>query len=287
MQFKYKSMKEKPEIKNALSIDFEDWFHGMLQVNYTEWGKYESRLRKNLDFILNLLKTSNTKATFFILSHIAEKFPQMVEEIARDGHEVASHGYHHRPIFEQTPQEFKDDVSRSKDMIEGIIKDRIVGYRAPFFSVRKDTLWALDVLGEVGFEYDSSVFPTKNFLYGIPDAPLRPYRVNNGKMVEFPLSVVKILGRALPVSGGFYMRSLPYFVTKLGLRFYGHKGWPAVVYLHPWEVDVDKPKIPMLLPFKWRLIYEYNIAKMKKKFEALIGDFEFTTIKETLSTYEV
>lgn len=280
-------MKEKPEIKNALSIDLEDWYHGMLQVNYTEWDKYESRLRKNLDFILDLLKVSHTKATFFILGHIAEKFPEFVKDIAMDGHEVANHGYYHRPIFEQTQEEFKNDVSCSKIIIENIIKKEVTGYRAPFFSVREDTLWALDVLNDLGFKYDSSVFPTKNFLYGIPDAPLRPYRVNKSDLIEFPLSVVKILGVTVPVSGGFYMRLLPYWVTKLGLRFYRHKEWPAVIYLHPWELDVDKPKIPVKLPFKWKMIYEYNIEKMKTKFELLLKDFEFTTIEETLSAYKV
>ena len=285
MQFKFKAMKKKSNTKHALSVDIEDWYHGVIQIKHTEWHKYENRLEKNLDFILRLFRDRNIKATFFILGYIADKFPRLVERIMKDGHEIASHGYYHRPIFEKTKEEFRDDVARSKKAIEAISNVRVKGYRAPIFSVRKDTLWALDILSDLGFEYDSSIFPTKNFMYGIPDAPLRPYRVKGGNIIEFPLSVIRILNTNFPISGGFYLRVLPYIFTKMGLFLYERKGWPAVIYMHPWELDVDKPKIDLALPLKWKIIYEYNIDKMQRKFKSLIKDFEFTTMNEVLAFY--
>lgn len=274
----------KAEVKNALSIDLEDWYHGVLQIDYANWHQYENRLEKNLITILNLLNKYHTQATFFILGHIADKFPGFVKLIAENGHEIASHGYNHRPIFEQTPQEFKEDVLRSKKVIESLTNVAIEGYRAPFFSVTKKSLWALNILKELDFKYDSSIFPTKNFLYGIPDAPQAIYRIKENGLIEFPLSVVKVLGANLPISGGFYLRTLPYSLMKLGLLSYNHKGYPAIIYIHPWELDVDKPKIPIRLPRKWRFIYEHNTGnKFKNKFELLMKDFKFTSISEVLN----
>lgn len=267
-------------MKNALSIDVEDWYQGMLNVPSDKWVFYEGRLEKGMDIVMNLLNSRGIKATFFVLGYAAEKYPKTIKEIAKNGHEVASHGYSHRPAFAQTPQEFKDDVLRSKGILEGIINARVTGYRAPFFSITKNSLWALEILNELGFLYDSSVFPVKNFLYGIPDAPHTVYRPVQGGLIEFPLSVIRRLGMNIPVCGGFYMRAMPYNFIKYGISSFNRAGGPAVIYLHPWELDEEKPKIP--LPLKWKIIHEYNIAAMKKKFQRLLDDFQFTTISEVL-----
>ncbi len=267
-------------IRNALSIDLEDWYQGMLQVNYGDWNKYEDRLSASVDKILNLLSSQGRKATFFTLGYIAERHPEIIRQVAQAGHEIASHGYAHRPVYAQTPEEFRDDVIRSKKIIEAISATEIIGYRAPFFSITKKSLWALGILQELGFKYDSSIFPTRNFLYGIPDAPQTIYRPDTEGLIEFPLSVLRIRGLNLPVCGGFYLRTLPYFISAYGIRQLNRRGWPAIIYLHPWELDTDKPKIPYGL--KWRIIYDHNIAKTENKFRCLLKNFEFTTIREVL-----
>ena len=271
----------KPEIKNAMSVDLEDWYSGMLQIKHTDWHLYEHRLERNLVMITELFDRYNIKATFFVLGYIAEKFPALINMIAEKGHEIASHGYNHRPVFTLTRQEFKEDALRAKKTIEDASGVKVSGYRAPFFSIRKDTLWALDILKEIGFNYDSSIFPTKNFLYGIPDAPHTIYRINGNGLIEFPLSVVKKSGVTIPICGGFYMRALPYKVTKWGISYFNRTKGSAVIYLHPWELDIDKPKIKMKL--KWKIIHEYNIHTMRRKLEQLLKDFQFATMKEVIS----
>jgi len=267
-------------MKNALSVDLEDWYNGILQIRYTDWHLYEHRLEKNLSKIIELLDRHNIRATFFVLGYIAEKFPSLVKMIAEKGHEIASHGYNHRPVFTLSSQEFREDVLRAKKIIEDVSGIKVSGYRAPFFSIRKDSLWALDILKETGFVYDSSIFPVKNFLYGIPDAPRKIYKIEGNGLIEFPLSVVGSSGMVMPVCGGFYMRAMPYNMIKWGLSYFNKKHGPAIVYLHPWELDIDKPKIKMKL--KWKIIHEYNIGSMGNKLERLVKDFQFTSIKEVL-----
>lgn len=268
------------EPKNALSIDLEDWYQGILQIKYSDWQLYENRLEKNVGELLRLLKVHNIKATFFVLGYIAQTFPGIVKSIASEGHEIASHGYSHRPIFEQSPEEFKEDVYRSKKVLEEAGGVSVKGYRAPFFSIRKDTLWALDILQQLGFEYDSSIFPIKNFLYGIPDAPHTMYKTGRGGLIEFPLTVIKRSGVTIPVCGGFYMRAMPYGLLKWGLASFNRSKGPGIIYLHPWELDCNKPKLPMAL--KWKIIHEYNINTMKRKLERLLEDFRFTTVGEVI-----
>jgi len=268
------------KIKNALSIDVEDWYQGILQVKQEDWPKYENRVKHGLDNILTILDAHKIKATFFILGYLAEKQPGIVSMISGAGHEIASHGYWHKLVYRLTPQEFREDVTRSKVAIESITKKKVRGYRAPFFSIVKDSLWALEILNDLGFDYDSSIFPMKNFLYGIPDADGNIYKISGTNMTEFPLSVLKISGFRFPVCGGFYLRSLPYWISACGIRSFNRKGHPAVVYMHPWELDRAKPKIPMGL--KWKFIHEYNIATMENKLKLLVKDFYFTSIEEVL-----
>jgi polysaccharide deacetylase family protein (PEP-CTERM system associated) len=273
---------KKAKVINAFSIDFEDWYQGVLQINYSDWPRYQSRIERNLITILELLSKHCIRATFFILGYIADKFPEFVKLIAANGHEIASHGYYHRPVFEQTPEEFRQDVLRSKKIIESVAGVAVQGYRAPFFSITKKTLWALNILKEAGFKYDSSIFPTKNFLYGIPDAPQTIYKAGEDGLIEFPLSVIKRSGITVPVCGGFYMRMLPYALIKWGISSFNRTRGPAVIYLHPWELDLEKPKINIPMPLKWKIIYGCNIKTMKKKIEQLMREFRFTTISEVL-----
>lgn len=270
------------QFKNALSVDVEDWFQGMLGVNYREWANFQPRLEISLNKILGILRARSLKATFFVLGYIAHKQPDIIKRISDEGHEIACHGYAHKLVYSQSKEEFRQDVSAAKEAIEKVIKRKIYGFRAPFFSITRDSLWALDILAELGFTYDSSIFPVKNFLYGIPEAPQTIYRAGTaGKIIEFPLSVVKIKKLRLPVCGGFYLRCLPYALCSWGIKHFNKEGWPAVVYLHPWEMDIEKPRLQMGL--KWRIIHECNINKMQEKFERLIKDFSFTTISGVLN----
>ena len=269
------------QFKNALSIDVEDWFQGVLAIKYSEWENYPSRLETCLFRILDILRSYSVKATFFVLGYTAERHPDIIRQIAREGHEIACHGYAHRLIYTQSKEEFRRDTLMAKEAIEKIAETKVKGFRAPFFSITSKSIWALDILAELGFSYDSSVFPVKNFLYGIPDAPHTIYAIGTNGLVEFPLSVVKVAGFKLPICGGFYLRSLPYIVTKYGIKHFNQKGYPVVIYMHPWEIDIEKPKVSMRL--KWKIIHEYNIGKMQKKFESLIKDFSFTTISEVLN----
>jgi polysaccharide deacetylase family protein (PEP-CTERM system associated) len=270
---------ETPKVRNALSFDVEEWYQGMLQVDPGEWPRYEDRLAYSLDQILKLLAEKQVKATFFVLGYVAEKQPALVGQIIRGGHELASHGYQHRLVYRQSPEEFRDDVSRSKKILESISGCRVKGYRAPFFSVTKKSLWALRVLEELGFEYDSSVFPTSNFLYGIPDAPRFIYKA--GGIAEFPLSVARAGRFNFPACGGFYLRALPYWLSRYGIRSFNRQGEPAVVYLHPWEIDADKPRIAMKP--KWKLIHEYNINTARGKLSRLLCHFSFGPLSEVLN----
>lgn len=275
-----RSEKMPPKIKNALSIDVEDWYQGLLQMPNSDWPKQQDRLSANITKILDILATCQVKATFFVLGCVADKHPEIIGQIVKGGHELASHGFGHQLVYRQSPAQFRDDVKRSKELIENAANVKIRGYRAPFFSITKDCLWAFDILNDLGFSYDSSVFPAKNFLYGMPDAPSTPYKIDKTDMLEFPLSVLKIANLRLPVCGGFYLRTLPYPVTKFGINRFNNKGRPAIIYMHPWEVDPGKPSIPMSL--KWKLIHEFNIAAMENKFRRLLKDFSFTTISEVL-----
>ena len=267
-------------VRNALSIDVEDWYQGLLQMPSSDWPRQEDRLGASLTRILDILAASQVKATFFVLGFAVEKHPEIVRQIVKGGHELASHGYRHQLVYRQSPAQFRDDVLRSKELIEDAANLKVLGYRAPFFSITKECLWAFDILNDLGFSYDSSVFPAKNFLYGMPDAPSTPYKIEKTGMLEFPLSVLKIANFRLPVCGGFYLRSMPYVITRCGIKHFNNKGQPAVIYMHPWEIDTGKPRIPMSL--KWKLVHEFNISAMENKFRRLLKDFSFTTISEVL-----
>ncbi len=275
-------------MNNALTFDVEEYFHaeafaGLLRPE--EWPKLESRVVDTTQRLLDILDYAGTQATFFVLGWVAERHPALVREIDERGHEVACHGYAHRMIHRQTPQEFAEDILRAKATLEATVGTAIVGYRAPTFSVLRRTLWSLDVLAEAGFRYDSSIFPIRHDRYGIPGAPRFPYRVrtpNGAEMAELPLSTATVLGWRLPVAGGGYFRLAPYRLTRRAIRRLNEvEGQPAVVYLHPWEIDVAQPRLRV--GWLTRLRHSVNVEKTETKLRRLLAEFSFAPAADVLA----
>jgi len=273
--------------KNILQIDVEDWY---CDLDINEWGGYENRVVLATDKILSILKETDNKATFFILGYVAEKFPELVKKIEKQGHEIASHGYSHKRITLQTQEDFEKDLLKSIAILEKITGKKIKGYRAPQFTIIKETLWAIDILKKHGLEYDSSVFPVRTPLYGIPDAPLYPYAIGNKQdkdvskdFLEVPLSVYKIpfIKKNIPIAGGFYLRFFPYFFLNYAIKKINKSGNVAVCYIHPWELDIGMPKINK---FKW--YHYYNIKSAEHKFRKLLKDFKFISTEDWIEIFK-
>ena len=256
-----------------LTIDLEDWFqvYNFSEIiKFGDWDKQESRIVNNTHKILNLLEAYNTKATFFVLGWNAEKFPELVKEVKDKGHEIACHGYNHKPIFLMTKEEFSEDLNKAINAIKKATGVRPIGYRAPSFSIVKKTLWALDILREKGFKYDSSMVPVSHPDYGIKGIPKKPFEIKG--ILEIPMTTTY----GLPVGGG-YFRVYPYWLTKLLLR----KNKNAVFYIHPWELDPGIPRYK--LPLQKRFRHYIGLKKTGKKFKKLLRDFSFTKMDERLS----
>jgi polysaccharide deacetylase family protein (PEP-CTERM system associated) len=275
-------------IHNLLTIDVEDWFHtSALEpfINRQKWHELESKVEKNVRLILSLLEEHHTRATFFILAWVAERYPTLVREIASLGHEIASHGYQHRLIYQLSPETFREYVLRSKQILEDITGTAISGYRATSFSIVKSTLWALDIIKEAGFIYDSSMFPIRHDIYGIDGIPTAPFIHPNG-LIEIPPSTVRLLGRNIPLAGGGYFRLYPYWLTRKAIRWLNQRGRPAVVYLHPWELDPSCPRINWA---DWRTRFRQyvNLAKTEPSLRKLLKDFRFSSVWEYLQTSDL
>jgi len=272
---------------NAMTVDVEDYFQVAAfseSISTSSWSKYESRVESNTIRILDLFDHKNIKATFFVLGWVAERSPALVNEIFNRGHEVASHGYSHQLIYKQDKEIFYDETKRSKDLLEDIINHKIEGYRAASYSITKQSLWALDVLTDIGFSYDSSIVPVHHDLYGIADSPRIPHVLTapNGKtIIEFPPSTLSLPGMNLPVSGGGYFRLYPFWFSKASLKWVNrHDEIPFIFYLHPWEIDPDQPK----MNGKWfsRFRHYNNLDKCFNRLDKLVDTFEFTTTKNVL-----
>ena len=267
---------------NALTIDVEDYYHVSAfepVARFEDWDRYESRVERNTRRILDLLEDHQTRATFFVLGWIAERRPKLIREIQERGHEVASHGYSHRRIFTQTPDQFREETRRSKRILEDIIGRPIIGYRAASYSITMQSLWALEILVEEGFRYDSSIFPIFQDRYGIPGYPRFPHRVqvNGGSLMEYPLSTVRIGGINVPIAGGGYLRLFPYGLTRWGLRGINEREkQPAIVYLHPWEIDPDQPRIHGGLLSRFR--HYVNLDGTEAKLISLLKEFKFESL---------
>lgn len=269
--------------RHCLSFDVEEHF----QVSAFEspmrrrhWEQYESRVEANTDRLLGVLEQTGMRATFFVLGWLAERYPSLVRRIASAGHEIASHGYAHELITSQTPTAFREDIRRAKGILESIVLEPVLGYRAPSFSITKDTMWATQILVEEGYVYDSSIFPVFHDRYGVPSANPEVHQIltSSGLLWEVPPSTVKYMGVRLPVAGGGYFRLYPYVILRALLRKLEGEGSPLVMYMHPWEFDPDQPRMEGSLVSRMR--HYLNLDKTEIRLRALLQDFSFAPIRE-------
>ena len=276
-------------MQNAFTVDVEDYYHVEAFKNVigrSDWSRYESRVERNVEEILLILESSGTKGTFFVLGDVAKRYPKLVQRISEAGHEIASHGMYHSLVYKQSREEFSSETLNSKALLEDICQQAVIGYRAATYSITRKSLWALDVLVEAGFRYDSSIFPMRHDRYGIPDANPYPHqlRTPGGNMlVEFPISVWKQNMFKIPVAGGGYFRLFPYSVTRFVLGRINAVGKPFVFYTHPWEVDSGQPRITGVSALS-KFRHYININKTKDRLRKLINDFPFTTMQEVLAS---
>jgi polysaccharide deacetylase family protein (PEP-CTERM system associated) len=276
---------------NVLSVDVEDYFQVEAfskQIAYSDWGSHSFRVEQNTDTVLELFAENNVRGTFFILGWVAERLPHIIQRIAMAGHEIACHGFAHQHIRKQTPEQFRMDIRKARQQLENEAGQAVHAYRAPSFSIVRETLWALDVLAEEGFLVDSSIFPASHDIYGIKDAPRFPHwkKTTKGNMLfEFPPSTMRLFNRNSGVGGGGYLRILPYSYTRKILRHINEsEHQPAMVYFHPWEFDPGQPRISAGM--RSRLRHYTNLSAMKKKVEHLLQDFRFGTLTEVCRELE-
>jgi len=274
---------------NALTVDVEDYFHPNAMDGVSEpaqWDGLPQRVEANTYHLLDVLSDCNTRATFFVLGWVAERWPQLIVAIARRGHEVACHGFAHRLTYRLGPDRFRADAVRARHVLEDALGAPVMGFRAASYSIIADTLWALDILIELGFEYDSSIFPIRHDLYGIPDFSRSPVRVRRptGEIVEIPPSTVRLLGHNWPVAGGGYLRLLPYWVTRYAIhRLNRREAAPAMVYVHPWELDPAQPRLPARWGARFR---QYsNLRATERRLRQLLREFQFAPIREAFRPY--
>jgi polysaccharide deacetylase family protein (PEP-CTERM system associated) len=270
-------------IINAFSVDVEDYFHVealAAVIDRDSWGEREYRAEANTRRCLELLAEHKVRATFFVLGWVAKRSPELVRDIHAAGHEVACHGLTHQLVYRQSPQTFRNETVEAKQRLEDATGNRVRGYRAATYSITKMSLWALDVLDEIGFAYDSSIFPIHHDLYGIPDAPRFKHRPRAGQLLEVPITTVDILGQRLPCGGGGYFRLLPYSLFRAGIRRVNmHDRQAAVFYCHPWEIDPGQPRIKGL-SVKSRFRHYTNLSKMEHRLRRLLSDFRWGRMDE-------
>lgn len=280
----------RPAIRHAMTVDVEDYFQVSAFANVikpAQWGDWPSTVERNTCRLLELFDEFQIKATFFVLGWVAERHDALIREIASRGHEVASHGYSHQLVFKQTPDEFRRETDRSKKLLEDITQQPITGYRAASYSITRQSLWAIDILAELGFSWDSSIFPVYHDRYGIPDSPKQPYRIaaaQGNSLLEFPLTTAQVLGYSLPAAGGGYFRLYPYALSRaLFKRATANNTVPAIFYLHPWEIDPAQPRVPgasLLSRFR----HYNNLARCLPRLRAMLNEFSFGTVSESLAS---
>ena len=270
-------------MQHALTIDVEDYFQVAAffdVVDYERWDEYPRRVVQNTRRILELLDRRSVRATFFVLGWVAEREPELVREIAAGGHEIACHGWSHQFIYRQTPECFREETRRSKALLESLSGGPVEGYRAASYSVTNDSRWALEIIREAGFSYDSSVFPVRHDNYGMPDAPHLPHmaRTGAGDLLEFPLTTARFGPLSLPVAGGGYFRLYPYAFTRaMILRHERSRTDPFIFYLHPWEIDPSQPQIEGASK-KSRFRHYLNLSRCEARLARLVDEFEFVPL---------
>ena len=270
-------------IVHAMSVDVEDYFQVSAFEPYIvkdQWDSLEHRVELNTQRILDIFNQFNTKATFFTLAWVAERYPQVIKRIVAEGHELACHGYEHIRVTEQTPEQFRTDIRRAKNILENIAGMRVKGYRAASYSINEDNLWAHEVLYEEGFEYSSSIYPVKHDLYGIPNAPRFSYSPLHDKAFkEIPITTIEFLNNNIPCGGGGFFRFYPYFFSRWALNNIAHKEkQSAIFYFHPWEIDPEQPR-QKGIGFKTKFRHYLNLKRMEKRLRALLKDFKWDTME--------
>lgn len=269
-------------LRNAMSIDVEDYFQVSAFAPYISresWATMSCRVEANMDWILHLCDDMDMKVTFFVLGWIAERYPELVNRMRDGGHEIASHGYDHHRVSDQTPDEFYEDVRRSKDILEQITGQSVAGYRAPSFSIGLDTPWAWDILQRAGYRYSSSVYPIRHDHYGMVGAPrFAFYPSSYNGLLELPITTVRVLDTILPAGGGGFFRLLPYLVSRWMInRVNTEYQAPCIFYFHPWEIDPAQPRLGNL-NIKTRFRHYLNLHRMKGRIQALSQDFQWDRI---------
>ena len=273
-------------IRNAMTVDVEDFFQVQAfagQVGRADWADFPCRVERNTERVLQLFADHGVHGTFFTLGWIAERYPQVVRRIVAEGHELASHGYAHHRVFEQSPEEFRADVRPTKALLEDIGQVPVQGYRAASFSIDGRSLWAFDILAEEGHRYSSSVYPVVHDLYGMPEAPRFSYRAGTQGLVEIPMTTISILGRNVPCSGGGYFRLFPYAASRWALRqVLRSHAKPCVFYFHPWELDPEQPRMADA-PLKSRARHYLNLQRMEARLGRLLEDFSWCRMDEAFA----
>ncbi len=277
------------KILNAMSVDVEDYFHVSAFENVipaSTWGDRVSRVERNTYRLLDLMDANHLKSTYFVLGWVADRYPHLVRDIAARGHEIACHGYSHKLVYNQTQEVFREETLKSKALLEDQCQTPVLGYRAASYSITAQSSWALDILAEAGFTYDSSIFPVRHDRYGMPGTKRFPYELTTpaGKsLIEFPLTTLQLGGATLPIAGGGYFRLFPYFFTRWGLGQANRQGEPFVFYLHPWEIDPDQPRVQAGWFSRFR--HYNNLSVCEERLQRLMKDFSFTTMKDVLENY--
>jgi polysaccharide deacetylase family protein (PEP-CTERM system associated) len=273
--------------KHAMTVDVEDYFQVEAfsdRVSRDDWNNFPSRVDRGTRRLLDLFDEHHVQATFFIVGWVADQSSSLVREIVARGHEPGCHSYWHRTVYSLTPEEFREDTRRARDRIEQVGGRQVLGYRAPTWSITNECLWALDILGELGFEYDSSIYPIHHDLYGIPGAGRFPYKHHlkqGGELQEFPPATLTIAGAILPAAGGGYLRILPLGYTHFAIQqFERETSFPLVVYVHPWELDPNQPRIAGR--FRSRLRHYTNLSRMEEKLRSLLERYPFGPLRDWL-----
>lgn len=270
-------------MKHVISIDVEDWYQGIEKPTET-WGSFEHRAHIGISRILELLHKHECRTTFFILGKVAEEWPDIVRLIHREGHELGTHGYSHEKVYNLSPDRFRRELRYSMSLVQDITGEPVIGHRAPYFSITNSSLWALDILTEQGIKYDSSIHPVLNWRYGIPNADRTATIIETGngyRLLEIPVSTYPLPKINLPVGGGAYLRIYPYWFQRLLLRRLERRGEHIGLYLHPWELDPEHPRIK--LPLKVSATHYFNLKSTYSKLDALLTDFEFAAYRDVFS----
>jgi polysaccharide deacetylase family protein (PEP-CTERM system associated) len=271
-------------MKNILTIDLEDWFCvEIFNTTYrpADWSGLASVVVENTDRVLEKLRAHNLKATFFVLGWVADRYPDLIARVASEGHEIGCHSYHHYMVSAMTSTQFRQDTEMALAAVVKACGVTPTGYRSPSWGMRRDMLWAYEILADLGFRYDSSIYPIHHDIYGDPGAPVKPYTValpSGRGLLEFPASTVHVLGRRMAIAGGGWLRHFPYWFTRWGIQRLNRLRLPAMVYFHPWELSPDIPRVKLGLKNRFR---QYgNLAVMERKIDRLLNEFDFGPIRE-------